>query len=193
MNWAYPFSLDTMKRGADPYLKANTTLTNRAARFVWGFAYRLLFRYTPRLFHGWRSLVLRCFGATIGRNCRIYPKAVIWAPWNLVCEDAVAVADEAIIYNPSAVFLGSHSIVSQQAYLCGASHDYKSPAFPMISAPIRIERYAWICARATVQMGVTISEGAILAMGALATKNLDSWSIYAGVPAKKIKTRPPLS
>lgn len=62
----------------------------------------------------------------------------------------------------------------------------------MISAPIVVEKYAWICARATVQMGVTISEGAILGLGAVATKDLEPWSIYAGVPAKKIKNRPPL-
>ncbi|HEY9825446.1 MAG TPA: hypothetical protein V6D19_08365 [Stenomitos sp.] len=101
----------------------------------------------------------------------------------------MAIADEAIIYNPSLVFLGSHSIVSQQAYLCGASHDYNDPTFPLISAPIYMEAYSWVCARATVQMGVTLAEGSILGLGSIATKNLESWTIYAGIPAKKIKSR----
>jgi putative colanic acid biosynthesis acetyltransferase WcaF len=110
-------------------------------------------------------------------------------PWNLVCEDASAIADEAIVYNARPVFLGSHSVVSQQAYLCGASHDYNDPTFPLVSAPIRIEAYSWICARATVQMGVTVGEGAILALGAVATCDLEPWGIYAGLPARKVKER----
>jgi putative colanic acid biosynthesis acetyltransferase WcaF len=60
----------------------------------------------------------------------------------------------------------------------------------MISAPIRIGSRAWICARAVVQMGVTVGEGAILGLGAIATRDLEPWSIYAGIPARKIKARP---
>ena len=37
--------------------------------------------YAP--FHAWRALVLRLFGAKLGRNCHIYSGAHIWAPWNL--------------------------------------------------------------------------------------------------------------
>jgi putative colanic acid biosynthesis acetyltransferase WcaF len=173
----------------DPFLEPNFSLQNRALRLLWGITYILLFRYSPRPFHAWRSFLLRCFGAAIGKQCHIYPKATIWAPWNLICEDVATIADEAIIYNVASVFLGSHAIVSQQAYLCSASHDYQNPNFPLIAAPIRIGAYAWVCARATVQMGVTLGEGAVLGLGAIATKNLESWSVYAGIPAIKIKQR----
>jgi putative colanic acid biosynthesis acetyltransferase WcaF len=151
--------------------------------------YVTLFRPSPRPLHRWRTQLLKCFGAQIGKNCAIYPKCEIWAPWNLVCEDVVAIADGAIIYNPSLITLRSHSIVSQQAYLCGATHDYDDPQFPLISAPIILERYSWVCARATVHMGIRLNEGAILALGSIATKDLDEWGIYGGVPAKKIKIR----
>jgi putative colanic acid biosynthesis acetyltransferase WcaF len=150
----------------------------------------LLFRPSPRPLHAWRSALLQLFGASIGKNCHIYPGARIWAPWNLVCEDVVAVADGAEIYNPCRITLGSHSIISQNAYLCGATHDYNDPAFPMISAPITIGAYAWIGARATVQMGIDVGPGAILALGAIATHDLEPWSINAGIPARKIKARP---
>jgi putative colanic acid biosynthesis acetyltransferase WcaF len=173
----------------DPFLKPHFSLQNRLLRLLWEVTYRLLFRYSPRPLHAWRSFLLRCFGAVIGKQCHIYPKAKIWAPWNLICEDVVAIADEAIIYNVTFVFLGSHAIVSQQAYLCGASHDYQNPNFPLIAAPIHIGPYAWVCARATVQMGVTLGEGAVLGLGAVATKSLENWSVYAGVPAVKIKQR----
>lgn len=173
----------------DPYHNPSFTLWNRIARTGWGLLYRILFRYSPRPFHAWRSLVLRCFGAKIGKNCHIYPKVVIWAPWNLHCEDSVAIADGVTVYNPSPIYLGSHSIISQEAYLCGASHDYNDPSFPLISAPIQIGAYAWVCARATVQMGITIGDGAVLALGAVATANLEPWNVYVGIPARKVKER----
>jgi putative colanic acid biosynthesis acetyltransferase WcaF len=175
-----------------PYRHLNTSLVNRIGRAIWGLAWLGLFRPTPRPFHRWRAALLRTFGARLGRNCHIYAGARIWAPWNLVCGDGVAIADGAEVYNPGKVTLGDYAVISQQAYLCGASHDYGDPAFPMIVAPIRIGPYAWIGSRATVQMGVTVGEGAVLALGAIATRHLDPWAVYGGIPALRIKTRPRL-
>lgn len=174
---------------ADPYLEPSNSLDNRLGRLLWNCVYHIMFRPSPRWFFAWRVMLLRAWGAKIGKNCHIYPKAQIWAPWNLVCGDVVAIADDAIIYNPKLISLGSYSIISQQAYLCGATHDYNSMSFPLISAPIEIGDYSWICARATVQMGVKVEDGAVLGLGGIATKNLDAWCVYAGVPARKVKER----
>lgn len=174
---------------SDPYLTPALPLGNRLMRLVWGIANAVLFRPSPRPMHAWRGMVLRLFGAKLGANMRIYPGATIWAPWNLICEDLVAIADGATIYNPKPIRLGTHAIISQEAYLCGATHDYEDPAFPLVAAEISIGAYAWICARATVQPGVTVGEGAVLALGSVATRNLDPWTVYAGVPARKIKSR----
>ena len=173
----------------DPYLLPATPLSNRIARAVWGAACLLLFRPTPSPFHAWRAFILRMFGARVGPGCHIYPGARIWAPWNLVCEDHVAIANGAQIYNPATICIMSHATVSQDAYLCGATHNYDDPSFPMLSDNITIERYAWVCARATVLMGVTIKEGAVLALGSVAVKDIDAWSICAGIPAIKVKNR----
>lgn len=173
----------------DPYKVAAMPHGSRLARLLWQIVYALLFRTSPRPFHTWRAMLLRLFGARLGPDCHIYPRAVIWAPWNLSCEDTVAIADEAIIYNPSPISLKSHCTISQQAYLCGATHDHDNPAFPMISAPITIERYAWVCARATVLLGVSVGEGAVLGLGSVASRDLEPWSVYAGLPARKISER----
>jgi putative colanic acid biosynthesis acetyltransferase WcaF len=173
----------------NPYLRPQTSLRNRVARVLWGVAYTLLFRYTPRPLHGWRAVVLRCFGAQIGRDCHIYPKSRIWAPWNLRCEDGAAIADEAVIYDAAEVHLGVHAIVSQQAYLCTATHDIDDPAFPMITAPIHVQRYGWVCARASVLPGVTVREGAVLGLGSVASRDLEAWTVYTGIPATAVRQR----
>ena len=174
---------------SDPYLAPSFSVGNRLSRFAWGIVYAVLFRPSPRPMHAWRSFLLRCFGATMGPSCHIYPKATIWAPWNLRCGYQATVADGATIYNPKPITLGTHAIISQEAYLCGATHDYEDPAFPLVASEIVIGPYAWVCARATVQPGVSLGEGAVLALGAVATRDLESWSVYAGVPARKVKTR----
>ena len=174
---------------ADSYLAASFSLSNRLMRFVWGIVYALLFRPSPRPAHAWRSFLLRCFGAKMGPSCHVYPKAVVWAPWNLFCADAVGIADGATVYNPKPIVLGSHATISQDAYLCGATHDYEDPAFPLVASEISIGSYAWICARATVQPGISVGDGVVLALGSVATRNLDAWMVYAGVPARAIKKR----
>ena len=173
----------------DPYLAPSTSLRNRAGRFAWGLAWRLLVRPTPRPLHRWRAVVLRLFGARLGVNCRIYADARIWAPWNLHCEDAVAIADGAVIYNAAPIRLASHAIVSQDAYLCGATHDADDPAFPWIARPITVGRYAWICARAIVMPGVNVGDGAVLGLGSVATRDLQAWTVHAGAPARAIRAR----
>ena len=173
----------------DPYLQASFPLSNRVRRLAWSIGWGLFYRPSPRPLHAWRAFVLRCFGAELGKNCHFYPRARVWAPWNLVCADAVTLGDEAEIYNPSPVTLGSHAIVSQQAYICGATHDYNDPAFPLISFPMELGAYSWVCARASVSPGVNVGEGAVLGLGSVATHDLEPWTVNAGVPARIVKQR----
>jgi putative colanic acid biosynthesis acetyltransferase WcaF len=175
----------------DPYLEPAFSLNNRARRLLWNICWLFLYRLSPRPFHSWRAMLLRCFGARLGPNCHFYPKSRVWAPWNLVCDAQACLGDEAEIYNPSPVQLGSHAIVSQQAYICGATHDYNDPAFPLVSFAMSLGAYSWICARASVGPGIQVGEGAVLGLGSVATSDLEPWTVYAGVPARKIKSRNP--
>jgi len=173
----------------DPYLIPAFTFRNKFLRVVWWLFYVTLFKFSPKPMFLWRRYLLMIFGAKIGRKTAIYPRARIWAPWKLECGEMVAIANDVEIYNPEKIKLGSHAIVSQGAFLCGASHDYNSPDFRLISLPISLGAYSWICSRSIVQMGVDVGEGAILAAGSVATKNLDPWVIYGGTPARPIKKR----
>ena len=173
----------------DPYLRPSFSVSNRMGRLAWSIIWTFLFRPSPRPFHSWRAFLLRGFGAELGPNCHFYPRSRVWAPWNLVCADGVTLGDEAEIYNPSLITMGSHAIVSQQAYICGATHDYNDPTFPLISFPMSLGAYSWVCARACVSPGVNVGEGAVLGLGSVATRDLEPWTVYAGVPAKPVKHR----
>jgi len=175
--------------GDNPYHRPSFSRKHRLARLLWQIVYILFYRTSPRPMHAWRSMLLRAFGAKIGPGCHFYPSGIVWAPWNLVCEDCCTLADRAEIYNPSPVYLESHCILSQQAYLCGATHDYNHPDFPMISYSMRLGAYSWICARASVSPGVRVGAGAVLGLGSVACDDLEPWTVYSGIPALKVKLR----
>jgi putative colanic acid biosynthesis acetyltransferase WcaF len=174
---------------SDPYVRPAFSLANRLRRMAWNFCWLLLYRFSPRPFHAWRALLLRIFGARLGPRCHFYPNSRVWAPWNLLCADHVCAADGVEIYNPALIQLDSHVILSQDAYLCGATHDYNDPAFPLLAFTMHIEEHAWVCARASVAPGVHIGAGAVLGLGSVATRDLEPWSVSMGVPAVKIKDR----
>jgi putative colanic acid biosynthesis acetyltransferase WcaF len=174
---------------ADPYLRPAFTRKNQLMRGLWNIVRAIFFRMSPRPMFAWRAFLLRSFGATIGANPKIYPGAIIWAPWNLFCGDLVAIADGAEVYNPAPMHFGSHAIVSQGAYLCGATHDYNSPAFPLLAYEMHFGAHSWVCARAIVGPGANLGEGAVLGLGAVATRSLEPWTVHAGSPARQVKER----
>lgn len=165
------------------------SLADKIRRMLWNVSWILLCRWTPKVMHLWRVWVLRIFGATIGKNNHIYPGCKIWAPWLLQTEDVVAIGPGAEIYNPGGVRLGHHAIISQYAYLCGATHDYDSVDFTYVKKQIVIGPYAWICAKAIVLPGVHCHEGSVLGAGSVTSKSLDAWTVYSGNPAKPVKPR----
>ena len=58
------------------------------------------------------------------------------------------------------------------------------------AAPIRLHRDCWIGAGAIILPGVTVGEGAVVAAGAVVSRNVEPYAIVAGVPARPVKNRP---
>ncbi len=175
--------------GIDPRSQASFSLRNRIMRALWGVAGTVLCRWTPRPLHAWRALVLRLFGARLGRGCHVYPGVRVWAPWNLVMEDEASLGDGVICYNIATITVGRRAVVSQGAHLCTGTHDFEDPSFQLVAKPITIGAEAWICAEAFISPGVTIGEGAVIGARALVTADMPAWMVCAGMPAKPLKPR----
>ena len=173
----------------DSFAGPSFSFSNRVARSAWKLVYLLLFRPSPRSLHAWRAFLLRIFGARIGRNCHIYPRATIWAPWNLECGDEVGVGDNTILYNQAPITLGRRVVISQGAHLCTGTHDYETEGFPVRSAPIIVGSQAWIAAEAFVLPGVSIGEGCIVGARSVVTKDLPAWHVCVGHPCKALRSR----
>ena len=151
---------------------------------VWPF-----FRFSPKFVWGWRIFLLRSFGATIGENVHIHPTVRDLIPWNLIIDDWSSIGFDAIVYNLGSVRIGKRSTVSQRTHLCAGTHDFRDLSMPLLKRPITIEDDSWICADAFVGPDVTVGTGAVVGARAVVTRDIDSWSIVAGNPARKIGER----
>lgn len=162
---------------------------NRLGRILWAIVVTLLFRFSPKPFHEWRSILLRLFGGKVGKGVHVYPGAIIWAPWNLELGDGCGIANGAIIYSQGKITIGKLAIISQGAHLVAGTHDYTKQSFPLITKPINIGDHAWIAAEAFIHPGVSIGEGCVIGARSVVTKDMQPWMICAGHPCKPLKTR----
>lgn len=164
-------------------------LANRLARAAWGVVAATLFRLSPIPLFGWRRTLLRLFGATVDSSAKVYPSTRIWAPWNLVMERGSCLGPEVYCYNVAPVRLGVDSTASFRAFLCTASHDIRHPQRPLTTAPIRLERGAYVFADAFIGMNVTVGEGAVIAARAVVVKDVAPYAVVGGNPACVIGQR----
>lgn len=136
-----------------------------------------------------RITLLRLFGAKIGRRCLICCGAKFYAPWNFECGDFVCVGPRVEVYCKDKVIVGNQVVISQDAYLCTASHDITSKTMGLVTNPIKIGSNVWIAAKATVLPGVVIGDGVVIGACAVVAKDVRPWAIAVGNPASVVGER----
>lgn len=133
-------------------------------------------------------MILRFFGAQIGKNVRIKPHIYIKYPWKLTIGDNSWLAD-CYIENLGDVIIGKNVCISQQAMILTGNHNYKTSAFDLIVRPVIIEDGAWICANTTIVPGIVAGSHSILTVGSVIHTNMRPYGIYQGNPAQMIRIR----
>lgn len=158
-------------------------------RALWGIVQATFFRWSPRVLHRWRVLLLKLFGADLQFTSRVYPKAKIWGPWNLTMGDRATIADDVDCYCYERITLGDRVVVSQYSYLCGATHDFELKDRPLIPMPITIGAGTWVAADVFVGPGVTIGEESVIGARSSVFSDLPAWKVCVGSPAKPVRDR----
>lgn len=153
-------------------------------RLTWLTVWKLAWHRLPIL----RTLLLRLFGARAG-YCQMFGSTWIEMPWDLELGHGVVVGPRTHLYNLGGMSIGDRTVISQDAYLCGGTHDYTDPNYPLIRRRITIGPSVWIAAGAFIHPGVTVGEGAIVGARAVVTRDVEPWTVVAGNPAVFIKRR----
>jgi putative colanic acid biosynthesis acetyltransferase WcaF len=157
-------------------------------RCLWSFG-SVIFRVTPRPCFLLRRVILRVFGATIGKAVNIYPSTNIMFPWNLQVGDYSCLGERVQVYNLGNLKIGENSTISQNSHLCGGTHNYKDASMPLIKSRILIGNDVWICADSFIGPGVYVADFSIVAARSVVIKDVGKNHIVGGNPAKYIKMR----
>lgn len=122
------------------------------------------------------GVLLMTYGGTIdiGKNCSINPYTILYGHGNLKIGNNVLIAAHTVIIPANHNFENINLLICEQG---------------LTKKGIVIEDNVWIGSGCKILDGVNIGFGAIIAAGAVVTKNVESNTIVGGIPAKVIKTR----
>lgn len=156
---------------------------------LWGFVNATLFRFTPWFMRRTRVALLKLFGAHVEWDCSISAAAKIVDPWNLMMGHLSSIDEDCCLRCRNKITIGEKTCISRGVDMLTGSHNVMSPNFEMVSAPITIGSNVWIATKAMIGKGVTIGDGAVIASYSNVIKDVESFSIMGGNPAKFIKRR----
>ncbi len=133
-------------------------------------------------------------GAHVGHNVHIYPGVRIFVPKGFTTGNNVSISSYVIITTAGTVTIGDNVLIGYGAQVLSANHhipEGRGVIFGSghVSEPVVIEDEAWIGANAVVLPGVRIGRGAVVAAGAVVTKNVAPFTIVGGIPARVIRER----
>ena len=136
-----------------------------------------------------KCFLLKIFGAKVGKKVVVKPKINIKYPWNITIGNNVWIGEEVWIDSLGKVTIGNNVCISQGAYLLTGNHNYSKKSFDLMVEDISIDDGVWIGAKSIICPGITCQEYSVLSVGSVATKDLNSFSIYQGNPAILIRKR----
>lgn len=182
---------DTIKTFT-PILKKNWLIC-AIARYINGYKRYMDFQIGLIPSHSIRNFLYKnVFGVQMGDKSIIYFGAEIRAHANLYIGKRSIIGDRAILDARNIIIIGNNVNLSSNVSIWTEQHDHRDPLFHCNSSPdfrVRIDDRAWIGPNSIILHGVHIGEGAVVATGAVVTKDVLPYCIVAGIPAKKIGER----
>ena len=136
-----------------------------------------------------RRAYLRSRKAKIGQGTFIMKDNYIITPGRLTIGSHSHINRGCTLDCRAGISIGNSTSVSYGVSLLTGGHDKDAPDFRGIYLPITIGDHVWIGANATILQNVTIGNGAVVCAGAVVTGDIPPYSVYGGVPARKIGER----
>lgn len=161
----------------------------RLRNLVWDLQlyFLTLVGYVP--IHQFRKLCYRMAGVRIGRGVGFHWRARFYEPWKLRVGAHTIIGNDAMLDARRGIVIGDNVSLSMGVWIWTLEHDPQSSDYAAKGGSVLIEDRAWISCRVVILPGVTIGEGAVVAAGAVVTRDVPPYAIVGGVPARIIGQR----
>lgn len=177
------------------YLNAGKSVVggSEVHQFMYGVSQEAI-RITMEMNNGYhppeelRALFSALIGKPVDEGFGLFPPFYSDCGKNITVGKSVFINAGCCFQDQGGITIGDESLIGHQVVLATLNHEYAvSKRAGMTPAPIHIGKRVWIGAHATVLPGVTIGDGAIVAAGAVVTKDVPAYTIVGGVPARVIR------
>jgi acetyltransferase-like isoleucine patch superfamily enzyme len=138
-----------------------------------------------------RHRLYRLMGMRLASTACVHRGLEVREPRQIEIGEGSVIGFDVILDGRAGVRLGRHVNLSSSVAIWTIQHDHRDPEFGSVGAPVVVGDRAWLSFRCTVLPGVTIGEGAVVAAGAVVTRDVPPYAIVAGVPAHVIGQREP--
>ncbi len=162
---------------------------NRLYNYLADFSLFILHLFVNFPSHHLRRLLIRLGGAKIGKGSSIHMGCRFFSLRSIKIGDDSMIGYRAFLDGRAPIIIGNHVDIASDVMIYNSEHDINSDDFHATLAPVIIEDFCFIGPRVILLPGVKIGRGAIVAAGAVVTKNVSEFSIAGGVPAEVIGER----
>ena len=136
-----------------------------------------------------RQLFSELIGQKVDEKFGLFPPFYTDYGKNITVGKGVFINEGCCFQDQGGIEIGDNALIGQQVVIATLNHDLApDKRANMIPAPVKIGSNVWIGAHATILAGVTIGDNAVVAAGAVVTKDVPANVVVGGVPAKIIKT-----
>jgi len=136
-----------------------------------------------------RQVLYKRLGVSIGLGSVVYHGCEIRSPANLKIGSYSAIGDGCKLDARYGICIGDSVNLSSGVWIWTMQHDHSANDFGCVGGKVHIDDFVWVSCRTVILPGVTIGKGAVIAAGAVVTKDVEPFAIMGGVPAKKIGER----
>jgi acetyltransferase-like isoleucine patch superfamily enzyme len=139
--------------------------------------------------HFVRKIFYLISGVKMPFNSNIYMGANFFNPAGVTIGHDSLVGSNCFLDGRAPLTIGNHTSLASDVLIYNDEHNINSADYENSFGPVTIKDYVFIGPRAIILPNVTIGKGAVVAAGAVVTKDIPDFEVWGGVPAKKISDR----
>ena len=184
---------------AVPYQKKKNTINKilAAPYYIWdikflrgGWTRYMLYQVSYVPSHHLRRFIYRCLGIEMGKYNVFHFGTEIRGIAKIKLGDSNIIGDIALLDGRQELIFGSNVNLSSNVSIYTLQHDHRATDFGTKGGKVVIGDRVWLGSNVIVLPGVTIGEGAVCCAGCVVTKDVEPYTVVAGIPARKVNERP---